>query len=567
MLRILTNQYSSKSSFQYFSVSGCKSFSTQYLRIILLLAVGTALAGCKPFARSEAVDDLYKNAETGLGLTFASAGGDPAHEVNRGAKTGLLPAGASLSSGVSLSQTASQYSSSDEALSSATPQTLASVSQDVAARLPSALDPLVTEAVRARGKTAARTLDRFYAALRELEAGTRSKPVTILHLGGDHVAFDRFASVIRARLQTQFGDAGRGTILPGFAFPYYRANGLHFAKSGTWKPSSVLSPGKTDAFGLTGVAMTSASAGASLSVEQKGKLFDWAEVELAAGRKESWAIVSVDGPKGRSKKVLSPMSGLSGANNVVRVRLDHPGTKLRIEADGKGPIKVLSWRLGNNQPGIRYINFGLPGISANALTRFDQSIVSEELAHLQPDLIILNYGTHDGMTDSLSLAGFARQMGTFVDQLKASAPAASLLIVGPPDAAIMPKFAKESLNSTSGAACRQLTAEERGIYKNLIETQHDRLARWYPPLKLSPVRQTLSSLARINGAYFWDWSKVMGGPCGIHGWVHTNPPLAAPNHVHLTEAGAEVSANAFLNDLLTGYAALRTAEQTGQVTN
>ncbi|MDH3582566.1 MAG: hypothetical protein OEM91_18330, partial [Hyphomicrobiales bacterium] len=81
-------------------------------------------------------------------------------------------------------------------------------------------------------------LGRFHRALTALESGLRHKPVTILHLGDSHIASDRFTGDLRDMFQTRFGDAGRGLMMPGYPFAYYRARGVRFAKTGKWSSAN-----------------------------------------------------------------------------------------------------------------------------------------------------------------------------------------------------------------------------------------------------------------------------------------------------------------------------------------
>jgi hypothetical protein len=45
----------------------------------------------------------------------------------------------------------------------------------------------------------------------------------------------------------------------------------------------------------------------------------------------------------------------------------------------------------------------------------------------------------------------------------------------------------------------------------------------------------------------------MGGPCSVHAWASFTPPLAAPDHTTLTEAGDDRSARALFAELTAGY--------------
>jgi hypothetical protein len=53
----------------------------------------------------------------------------------------------------------------------------------------------------------------------------------------------------------------------------------------------------------------------------------------------------------------------------------------------------------------------------------------------------------------------------------------------------------------------------------------------------------------------------MGGACSIHAWTTAKPPLAAPDHITLTEAGAERSARALFTEIMTGFDAYQRALQ------
>jgi lysophospholipase L1-like esterase len=100
-----------------------------------------------------------------------------------------------------------------------------------------------------------------------------------------------------------------------------------------------------------------------------------------------------------------------------------------------------------------------------------------------------------------------------------------------------------------------MSGSELQRYAKLKSTRSTKLALWHAPPKLAVVRERLSQVAIKQGAHFWDWSKVMNGPCGIHAWVKAEPPLAASDHVHLRSAGAKRSAAALFKEVMAGYEA------------
>ncbi len=389
-------------------------------------------------------------------------------------------------------------------------------------------------------------LAKFYRALAALQSGLDREPVTILHLGDSHIAADNFSGDLRALFQARFGDAGRGMMMPGFPFPYYKARGVSFERKGKWRAANSFrnDPG---AYGLSGVSLNAREEGARLSLTSKEGAFEWAEVSFVTQPQGGEAEVTFGGVQ---------RSVATGAENqnIKRVRIERKGRELKVVTKDKGAVSILSWAVGQNRPGLRYVNFGIPGATADTPERWDKSFVEEQLAHLKPSLIVLGYGTNEGFNDDLDPQAYEARVTALVARLKIHAPQASVLILGPMDAARFPRFARaRDKDAASAAPCRALNADEVRDYDRLKKSKSKQLARWHAPPKLNVVRASLKRVAQTHGAHFWDWSRVMKGPCGIHAWTQTQPPLAASDHVHLRSAGAKRSAAALFKDVMAGY--------------
>ncbi|MGD9868178.1 MAG: hypothetical protein AB7U38_09305, partial [Hyphomicrobiales bacterium] len=178
----------------------------------------------------------------------------------------------------------------------------------------------------------------FYRGLKEVDAGARTRPVTILHLGDSHIASDRFSGDLRALFQTRFGNAGRGMMMPGFPFPYYHAQGVKFAKQGAWTASNSFR-NDSGPYGVTGVRLTTRQAGAWISLTSVDGPFEWAEATFLTGPGMGGARLSVDSVS-ESASMDSKQEGLR------RLRIEHKGTELAVTSRGEGPISVLSWAVG-----------------------------------------------------------------------------------------------------------------------------------------------------------------------------------------------------------------------------
>ena len=389
-------------------------------------------------------------------------------------------------------------------------------------------------------------LSRFFSALAKVEARQPGKIVTVLHLGDSHIAADRFSGDLREQFQSRFGDAGRGMLMPGL----YLADGVKFDRGGDWQ--AALSTGSVPGpYGLTGAKLSARTGEAWLRLTTKTEPFAWSEITLQSGPEQGTVQISLDG-----EVKQAPMK--AAASSWRNIRIERKVRELLIRPQGDGQVTVHSISVGTDKPGLRYVNLGLPGATAMTPLSWDRDYVAGDLNRLAPDLIVFSYGTEESFDDRLNLGDYEAKVSAMIARLRQSAPQASIFIIGPPDVARMPKFA--SGTGRASDVCRALSATERNDYVKRISAGDPRLARWHPPLNLDAVRTTLRRVAAAHQAFFWDWSKPMGGSCGIHAWVHSKPALATNDHVHLTEEGSKRSARILFRELMNAYDAFsRTA--------
>ncbi len=400
----------------------------------------------------------------------------------------------------------------------------------------SAAEPVSTVSAPPQLIPADEALGNFFEALAALDRGDRQESVTILHLGDEHIAADRITAELRAQFHARFGNAGRGLMAPGV----FRIAGARISREGDWRVASS-AEGDAGPFGLTGVRLTGRN-GATLNMTMLESPFDWAELTFATGPDAGDAYVAVE-DKG------DVVSTRTANETWQRIKINAGGSALSVRAVGSEPVRLLSWRVMRENPGVRYVNLGVPNARVDTAAVWSDAFVKADLTHLSPDLIILGYGTNSSFDDALNTQQYAAATDNLIARVRAALPDVSLIIVGPPDVATLPPHAR----GRSTDACRPLSAEERANYDRLLIAESPRLARWYPPIGLVEVRRALRSAASRHAAFFWNWSEAMGGPCSIHTWVHATPPLAAPDHRNLTPEGARKIARALYRDLMQGF--------------
>jgi lysophospholipase L1-like esterase len=374
------------------------------------------------------------------------------------------------------------------------------------------------------------TLAPFFAAL---DNRVTRQPLRILQIGDSHTANDSLSGRMRQRFQVRFGAAGRGWLPAGVPYKYYRPQ-LVSVSEDNWrhvKPNDHAGV----ALGLDAVAAESEPRDAMMTIEStEPEGFDHFAAEYLTQPNGSAFTVAVDG--GAPVRV-------SAASSVTAIRrfdlpLDHPARRVELRAEGRLPVVLLGWDVERQEPGIIYENHGSIGATIGILEQMTPEAVSFEMAEHRPALLIVAFGTNEGFEDDLDLSRYGERFASAVEALRHAAGGVPVLVLGPPD------------GNRHDRAC--IAAPCGGS---------DPCA-WYEPAKLAPVRDIERRLAAQNGWAYWDWFGAMGGVCSIDRMSQANPPLAMPDHVHLSTAGYQAVADLLFGDLVRAYEAWKAQPRT-----
>lgn len=356
-------------------------------------------------------------------------------------------------------------------------------------------------------------LERFHAAIADVETGQRSRPLTVLHLGDSHISLDTFTRGLRRRWQARFGDAGRG-LMPGVPFRYYAPDGYDIEMADAWDVASSLPRDASGPFGIQGFRVSSGEGDATILFRSDNPV-SAVEIEAYGGPDTGAVLLKLGDAAPLKLQTRQPVPGL--------VRFHVPAADVRtlqLMPAGTGVVHLLGWTiLSPGAPGARYDSHGVVAATASITTRWNEEVVRGQVAAMKPDLIILGFGTNEGFNNGLDIAAYRGMLAGFIDVLSRAAPDASLVLLGPFDGA----------RQGTGEACRD---------------------GWATPPKLDAVRGVLAKLAAARGAFFWDGGDAMGGRCSADGWARAEPPLMYADRVHLRAAGAERLSAQLWNSLM-----------------
>lgn len=367
----------------------------------------------------------------------------------------------------------------------------------------------------------------LFRALEAIDSGTSPAPVAILQIGDSHTANDGFSGRMRGRFQDRFGNAGRGMLPPGIPFKYYHPAAVTVTATG-WRTIGSLDRINAGPFGISGVRQSAAGKAEMTLIADDPDGLDSVTIEALGQNRGGTIDIIAQSGETATLRTASPAQGPLWLTLPAR-----GGVTLRTRGDG--PVDMLSWTATRNRPGVTWSNMGTISATIDLPGRWDPGIIRAELARLQPELILIAFGTNEGFNDATDPAAYEIRYAERVRAIQAAALGSAILTMGPPDGT-------RHAPADGAQTCVAPTGGEKA---------------WIVPPRLPELRAAQRRIAQQQGWYFWDWSAAMGGACSIVQWAKTDPAKAAADHVHLLKPGYRATADVLFDDLMRGYTAYR----------
>lgn len=382
------------------------------------------------------------------------------------------------------------------------------------------------------------SLDMLFTGLAAAERKDAGARVLWLFFGDSHTAGDSMTSRLRVTLQARFGDAGRGLVAAGKppAKHYYQRD-VRYGASGRWKAAVGGHKGDPEPYGIVGLRVYGERKGAQLWVETcaecaAGKTAAQLEILYYAAPEHGTLRYRVDDKpwqtlKTRTSAIEAPHPG----RQVIPV-VEGPH-KLTLEHGGGGVLDLFGVVMERLSPGVIVDSLGVVGRRLGSLRSWDWSVIGEQLASRDPRVVVLQYGTNEADDPDLDLEAMGRYFDETILRIRAAAPTASILILGPPDMG----------TREGGKHCDRMKVDAAVIPE----------CEWRTPHVLGEIVAVEHAAALRNHVAFFDTFAAMGGADHMHSWVTAEPRLAGKDHVHFTDAGYHVWADALSQAVLTAY--------------
>ncbi|MGE0560859.1 MAG: hypothetical protein AB7O47_03500 [Flavobacteriales bacterium] len=376
-----------------------------------------------------------------------------------------------------------------------------------------------------KGKPA---LHRFFDAL----DNAQNKKVRIMHYGDSQIEADRITSVFRNELQNKFGGYGVGLFSVIDVAPKMSVN---ISYSENWKRYS--------GFGQKDSTVKHSKYGALISfcryapVPKNNTIADtlnysaWIKLKkprASYGRTKSYnqlniyltnSLTAVNYKIEVDGVILE--EGKINANTpfqVLKTNFSSTPEEITITFEGKDSPDILALSLEGNT-GIVADNIPLRGSSGTVFSQLEQTLLSNMYAHLNPDLIILEFGGNvmPYIKDEQQAIEYGNWFKSQINRLKGLNPNAAFIVIGPGDMSIKDKTEYVT----------------------------------YPNLEF--VRDALKNASLSTGCMFWDMYEVMGGKNSMPKWVNAEPSLAASDYIHFSPLGAKKIGEEFYGNLIRMY--------------
>jgi lysophospholipase L1-like esterase len=372
-------------------------------------------------------------------------------------------------------------------------------------------------------------LDRFFDGLSALKQAKRRRS-RIAFWGDSHVAGEMLPGRLRARLQAIFGDGGPGFVLLGQPWPSYRHLAVKLGSNKRWRAERIWGrysrrrpQPRDDLFGLAGISVHAPRGRTARAwVEPRGQRV-LSGLDLYYLRQPGGGKLEVRANGRRVKVLLTIASRKEPA--YARVKLPPRTRRVELITGRTGEVRLFGADLESGAPGLVLDTFGINGARAGTLLKWNERLMAHQLRQLAPDLLVLAYGSNEVDSGNLTRS-FGATFDAVLTRMRKAAPQAACLVVGPPD-----------------------------------QARFDKDLGWQIPGRLGWLVAEQRRLAKLRGCAFWDQRAAMGGARRISTWVRADPPLARPDHVHLSVRGYRAISDALADALLAAWHKRRCAKQ------
>jgi lysophospholipase L1-like esterase len=359
-------------------------------------------------------------------------------------------------------------------------------------------------------------LDRFFETLDSCQ--TQHRVVRVLHYGDSQIEQDRLSATLRDGLQKIAGGMGVGMIPAIQTIP---SRTLRQEYEGNIRRYLLYGPS-----GLRAAHRRYGPMAAVCEVDDYAYLIanalkrqdsdisnHFTKIRLLLGNNSADFKATLELKDKYDTKIIKE-EGLDF--KVITWELNRPENNFSLFLNGSAEIYGI---LLDGDAGVAVDNIPMRGSSGNLFTGIDSRLLHAAYRAMDVQLFMLEFGGNrmPSIHSQEDIDKYVQSIGRQIRYLKTLVPGAEVLFIGPAD----------------------------------MSCSIDGEMQSYPLLE--EMIEALKKVVLENDAAFWDLYQVMGGRNSMINWVNSQPPLAAPDHIHFTLKGADKIADLLNENIALCY--------------
>lgn len=357
-------------------------------------------------------------------------------------------------------------------------------------------------------------LDSLFEKLYQQKSKSNER-VSILHVGDSHIQADMITAPLRTNFQKEFGNAGRGLVIPLRVSGSNEPFSYKITSNIKWYGKRCVYVNDSLAYGIGGFAAKTSNDSAILNIRtnnysplnyafnrltlfyQHDSSFTFALYDTAGSRVADFDNDSVAAFLNYTRAKLPALT-----NNIV--------VKMSRMDSAQNQATIYGFNLENDSNGVLYHVVGVNGAEAYQYVAAKNFAVQTAL--LTPDLIIVSLGTNEAQRRPFDKALTGARLDSLVKQLQVCNPKATVLLTSPPDSYFHRKY-----------------------YNTAIAQYHEMMVEY----------------AKQNNLAVWDLFAVTGGHKSCYQWKKNG--LMQRDGVHFTRGGYELQGNLLYEAIINAY--------------
>jgi lysophospholipase L1-like esterase len=338
-------------------------------------------------------------------------------------------------------------------------------------------------------------MDAFYAKLSTLVLEGKGQ-INIVQIGGSHIQADIMSGQMRKRFQSFQGDQNAGR---GFVFPYRLAHtntpyGYHFERGGSWTTCRNVEKKKICSLGMAGISAYTEDSAAFLAdcFEPENDIkYHFNRIKIYYDISPTSFQIRLD-----SGVVASQYTDSVAGFTEFRLTnyMDSLGMQFLKTDSNQTGFQLYGMNLETDEAGVVFHNLGINGAAVPSFLRCQ--LLSQQLATIKPDLVILGLGINDAYGKNFSQRDYERNYDQLVKEIRKANPNVSIIYTTNNDSYIRRRY----------------------LNRNGIK-----------------VQESMKRLAKNQNTALWDMFEVMGGLNSIVVWQRYR--LAKKDRIHFTRSG------------------------------